>query len=645
MCGVTGIWDVNANRDELHRLVERMAEQLKHRGPNDAGTWVDADAGVGLGHRRLSIIDLSQAGHQPMVSKSGRYVLAYNGEVYNFRELRKELPVASQDFSGDSDTEILLAAIEAWGVERAIERFIGMFAFALWDRRERELVLVRDRLGIKPMYWSLIGGRLIFGSELKAMRAYGPWSPQINRDALAAFMRWNYVPAPHSIYSNVYKLAPGTLLRMRQGGEPDVRQWWNIHEVAHRAQSEPLALDDREAVDMLEAELGDAVDRRLVSDVPLGAFLSGGLDSSIVVALMQSRRHEPVKTFTIGFNDPNFDEAVHARAIAEHLGTEHTELYVDPDDARDVIPRLPLIYDEPFADSSQLPTFLVSEMTRKHVTVTLSGDGGDELFAGYARYHQAAAIWRQAGWIPSSLRRAGGRVIEAVPSVAWQAAACLLPTNRRPDRIAERARKLGTYLAQGDADAIYRRQHTHWVEPDTVVIDGHDRPGSLIESDLQDAFPDFVERMQLYDTATYLPDDILTKVDRASMAVNLEVRVPMLDHRVVRLAWSLPRHLRHRGRENKWLLRQVLSRHVPQHLFDRPKKGFSVPIARWLRGSLRDWAEHLLDENRLEQDGYFEPRPIRKAWEDFLAGRSAAQEPIWGVLMFQAWLDEWRPAA
>lgn len=640
MCGISGLIDLEASAETLQVTATEMSRKLIHRGPDDGGVWVDEEAGVGLSHRRLSIIDLSPAGHQPMVSSGGRFVISYNGEVYNYRELRRELSAAGHSFSGASDTEVVLTAIEAWGLDRALGRFVGMFVFALWDRRERELFLVRDRLGIKPIYWGHLGDRLVFGSELKALLAGGNASAEIDHDALTAYMRWNYVPAPQSIYRGIYKLPPGMLMRVRRGGEPTLQRWWDVRQIAGDAKANRCEVSDEEAVDLLDAHLGDAVEQRMISDVPLGAFLSGGIDSSTVVALMQARSDTPVRTFTIGFNEPGYNEAEYAREVAEHLGTEHTELYVSPDAARDVIPRLPQIYDEPFADSSQLPTFLVSEMTRRHVTVALSGDGGDELFAGYTRYKWADLVWRYTGSIPWPLRRIGGRTLEAVPAAVWNLGACVFPASRRPNRFAERARKLGGFLAERDADAIYRRQHTHWNAPESVVVQGREPRGLPWDAGLQDEFPDFVERMQLFDTSMYLPDDILTKVDRASMAVSLEVRVPMLDHRVVECAWSLPKNLKCRGGESKWLLRQVLSRYVPARLYARPKKGFSVPVARWLRGPLRDWAEELLAEDRLRRDGYLAPSPIRRAWKGFLSGRLAVQESLWGVLMFQAWLDE-----
>ncbi|MBH63956.1 MAG: asparagine synthase (glutamine-hydrolyzing) [Alphaproteobacteria bacterium] len=645
MCGIAGILNSGAGGDRLRSVVETMVESLVHRGPDDGGVWFDPAHGIGLGQRRLSIIDLSPAGHQPMHSANGRFAIVYNGEVYNYLQLRRELAAAGHQFVGDSDTEVVLTAILAWGLKSALDRFVGMFAFALWDRQEQELTLVRDRLGIKPIYWGQTEAGTIFASELKAIIACKDWTPEIDRDALAAYMRWNYVPAPHTIYRGIQKLLPGTLVRLHHSRGPVIEHWWDLREIVCKAQANPLQASDTEAADLLETQLGDAVEQRMVSDVPLGAFLSGGIDSSTIVALMQSRRSLPVKTFTIGFEEPGYDEAIHARCVAEHLGTDHTELYVDPEAARDVIPKLPQIYDEPFADSSQLPTYLVSEMTRQHVTVALSGDGGDELFAGYTRYRWADLVWRHAAGIPWPLRRLGGRALGAVPAVVWEIVSRMLPVPRRPDRVAERARKLGEFLSEPDADAIYRRQHAHWSSPNSIVLEAQEPRGLAWDESLRKQLPDFVERMQFIDAMTYLPDDILTKVDRASMAVGLEVRVPVLDHRVVELAWSLRADQRCRHGESKWLLRKVLSRHVPEQMFARPKKGFSVPIDRWLRGPLRDWAEALLAEDRLHSDGYFAVSPVRHAWSDFISGRLAFQEPIWGLLMFQAWLDDQRNTA
>ena len=639
MCGIAGLLKAGGGLDWLAETATAMAAALRHRGPDDSGVWTDAAAGVAFAHRRLSVIDLSPLGAQPMVSASGHYVIAFNGEVYNFRELRLELEASGAAFRGASDTEVVLAAIDAWGVDGALPRFIGMFAFALWDREARSLTLVRDRLGIKPLYWGRFGDLFVFGSELKALAACPGWTPEVDRDALVAYVRWNYVPSPQAIYRGVAKLEPGSVLTVRLGEEPRLRRFWDLRSIASEGSRAPLDAGDDEAEDELESLLRNAVQRRMVADVPVGAFLSGGTDSSLVVALMQAQQARPVHTFTIGFPDDNYNEAVHAMAVARHLGTHHTELYVEPRDAMDVIPDLPLVYDEPFADSSQLPTLLVSRMARRAVTVALSGDGGDELFAGYTRYHWAELVRRRFLGLPRPARRALAAAIDLPPGSFWEAAALLLPRGRRPLRVGERASKLAAFLREPNADAMYRRQHTHWDEPGGLVRGGTERYGLLYDQALRTEFPDFVTRMQFLDAVTYLPDDILTKVDRASMAVGLEARVPLLDHRVVEFAWRLPKHMKLRGGETKWLLRRILSRHVPPYLFERPKMGFSLPLAAWLRGPLRDWAETLLDERRLRDAGYFEETRIRAAWNGFLAGRTAAQEPLWGILMFEAWHD------
>jgi asparagine synthase (glutamine-hydrolysing) len=640
MCGIAGILDPKTGKAELASMAAGMANTLVHRGPNGGGAW--SDDGIGLAHRRLAIIDLSPAGSQPMVSARGRHVIVYNGEIYNFRELRLELEERGYRFTGDSDTEVMLSAFDEWGITAALERFIGMFAFAVWDRQKRELWLVRDRLGIKPLYWARQGSAIAFASELKSLRTWPGWAAEVDRDALSAYMRWNYIPSPHCIYRDAWKLPPGHLLRARAGADPVIERWWDLRRnIMERARS-PIDVDESEAARLLENQLLDAVGRRMVADVPLGAFLSGGIDSSTIVALMQAQRDTPVRTFTIGFDDPEYDEAHHARAVATHLGTDHTELRIDPNSTRDVIPRLPEIYDEPFADSSQIPTFLVSELTRKYVTVALSGDGGDELFAGYTRYHWADRVWRTSSRMPAAVRRAAGCFLSNVPAGVWESANQMLPLRRRMVRPAERARKLGAFLEESSIDAIYRRQHTHWNCPDEAVIGGFEPRNLAWDESVGEEIPGSIDRMQYLDTATYLPDDILTKVDRASMAVSLEVRVPMIDHRVLGLVWSLAGRDRWNRDSGKSLLRRVLYRHVPADLFSQPKKGFSVPIAQWLRGPLRNWAEDLLEEKRLRDGGFLRAEPIRKAWVSFLSGRNAAQESIWGVLMFQAWLDRWQ---
>lgn len=613
-----------------------MGNSLFHRGPDDGGTWCDAAAGIGLAHRRLSVVDLSPLGHQPMSSHSGRFVIAYNGEVYNFADLRVELEAAGCHFNGHSDTEVILEGCAAWGVEATARKLIGMYAFALWDRQDRTLWLVRDRLGIKPLYWGLFDGLLVFGSELKALTAHGGWRSEIDREALCAYMRHGYVPAPRSIWRGVRKLAPAGILMVQPGAAPVETTYWSAERVvtegiAHRDRQ---GMSDAEATERLDLLLRDAIGRHMVADVPLGAFLSGGYDSSTVVALMQAQSSRPVKTFSIGFHEKGYDEARHAKAVAAHLGTEHTELYVEPDHALKVVPRLPHWYDEPFADSSQIPTFIVSEMTRSHVTVALSGDGGDELFAGYNRYTLAGKLWKYVEPVPPGLRRLASRVLRGVAPGTWDR---LLSPLGQP-LIGDKLHKLGATLADS-SDALYRGLISQWHDPESVVRGGREPAGILHDAGLAARLPNFLDRMQFCDLVTYLPDDILTKVDRATMAVALEARVPLLDHRVVEFAWSLPQHLKQRGNQSKWLLRQVLYRYVPRDLMERPKMGFGVPIDAWLRGPLRDWAESLLDARRLEQEGFLNPAPIRAAWDQHLSGRRNRQYPLWTVLMFQSWLE------
>ncbi|HLV78789.1 MAG TPA: asparagine synthase (glutamine-hydrolyzing) [Chthonomonadaceae bacterium] len=648
MCGLTGFWERSGRggmEEALRATVARMTATLVHRGPDDSGTFVDALAGLALGFRRLAIVDLSPAGHQPMVSASGRYVIVYNGEVYNFARLRRELEGQGAAFRSRSDTEVILAAVEAWGVKRALQRFIGMFALALWDRQERVLTLARDPLGIKPLYYTCAGGTVLFGSELKALRAHPAFCPEIDRNALPLLLRFNYIPAPYSIYKNVYKLPPGTLLTAPAGAgdlaapEP----YWSAREVAERGVADPLACSEDEAVERLDALLRDAVGLQMVADVPLGVFLSGGIDSSTVAALMQAQSSRPIRTFSIGFAEAGYDEAQHARAVACHLGADHTELYVTPQEAMAVIPRLPALYDEPFADASQIPTFLVSQMARRHVTVSLSGDGGDELFAGYTRYFWARGLWRRIGRMPRSLRGATASVLAGVPPGAWDgmfaAAGAALPRRLRPCRPGDKLAKLAEVVGAGGPDALYLALVSHWKDPAALTPGAVEPPTPLTRQDGGPALPEFTQRMLYLDTISYLPDAILTKVDRASMGVSLEARVPLLDHRVVEFAWRVPLALKIKNEQGKWLLRQALYQYVPAALIERPKTGFAIPLDSWLRGPLRDWAEALLDEGRLRAEGFFAPAPIRARWTQHLAGRNNWQYYLWSVLMFQAWLE------
>ena len=641
MCGIAGFIAGRAQSaaPQLSNIAGSMNRSLQHRGPDDDGVWIDAEAGVALVHRRLSIVDLSMAGHEPMISADGRYVLVYNGEVYSHEEIRPSLIARGVSFRGHSDTEVILELIAAFGLDATLPRLIGMFALALWDRRERTLTLVRDRLGIKPVYWAKFGDLFLFGSELKALRAHPGWTPRIDRNAAASFMRLNYIPAPHTVYEGVHKLEPGTILALPWGGEPRIERFWDARKVAQAGLADPLRGSDRELTDELEALLTDAVGRRMIADVPLGAFLSGGTDSSTVVALMKAANVGPVKTFTIGFDVAGFDEAPHAAAVARHLGTDHTELMVTARQALDTIPQLPEWFDEPFADASQIPTHLVSAMTRRHVTVALSGDGGDELFAGYNRYRMARRFWRGMSLLPRGLRQKLAVVLTDISPDRWSRALSLLPA-RLPGQIGDKLHKAASVLALADGDAVYRRLVTHW-EPDQVMPGTSEPKGILWDHTLATEFPSLLDRMQLLDLVTYLPDDILTKVDRASMAVALEARVPLLDHRVVEFSWRLPQAMKMRGGKSKWLLRQVLYRHVPPELIDRPKMGFGVPLGEWLRGPLREWAETLLAENRLRDGGLFDAAHVRRHLAEHLSGHRNWQYLLWSVLMFEAWRERW----
>jgi len=644
MCGIAGILD--SSDPERCAPVQRMVSFIRYRGPDDSGVWCDQAVGLALGHARLSILDLSPDGHQPMVSASGRYVISYNGEVYNFAELRTELGQAGAKFRGHSDTEVILAAFEEWGIEKAVQRFVGMFAFALWDRAERQLTLVRDRLGEKPLYYGWQGETFLFGSELKALCAHPSWRGDINRGVLASYMRYGYVPLPHSIYLGICKLLPGTWLKISAddppGRMPVPITYWSAREVGMQ---EPLTdLSDAAATHALDSLLRQSVGRQMISDVPLGAFLSGGIDSSTIVALMQCQSSRPVRTFSIGFSESDYDEALHAKVVAAHLGTDHTELYLSAEEALGVIPRLPEIYDEPFGDSSQIPTHLVAVLARKHVTVALSGDGGDELFGGYNRYSWGRSIWSRIGPVPQGFRHGVGRMLTALSPAAWDCIGKLLPRRLRQPTLGDRIHKLASVIDVDGPDELYRRLVSQHREPGSLIVGADETP---IWADAEAAAfsrSDFTERMMFHDLVGYLTDDILTKVDRAAMAVSLETRVPLLDHHLIEFAWRLPLAMKIRDGQGKWLLRQVLYRYVPRELIDRPKQGFGIPLDAWLRGPLREWAEELLDEHRLRREGYMHPAPIRKKWDEHLSGKRNWQYWLWNVLMFQSWLSAKQPA-
>ena len=645
MCGIVGfIEGSEVRRSDRDAVARAMIASLQHRGPDDDGVWADDQAGVVFGHRRLSIVDLSAAGHQPMVSHDGRYVLTYNGEVYGYAALRAELQARGVRFTGHSDTEVLLESIAAFGVEATIPRLIGMFALAVWDRKDRTLKLVRDRLGIKPLYWGKFGNLFLFGSELKALRAHPGWTPRIDRGAIALYLRHSYIPAPRTIYEGVHKLEPGKILTLPWHGEPSVAAYWDAREVALQGMAKPLQASDSELADQLETLVIDAVRVRMITDVPFGALLSGGVDSSTVVALMQAANVGRVKTFTVGFDQTGYDESSHAEKIAKHLGTEHHTLSVSPRQALDVIPRLPDMYDEPFADSSQIPTFLISAMTRQHVTVALSGDGGDELFAGYNRYQAADRYANGIGGWPRPLRQTLGTALTALSPEQWDRMAPYLPSRLRVPQLGDKLYKFANLMQARGADDAYRSIISHWNPVE--IMPGTAEPRAIwSQKSVNDDFPNLVERMQFIDLVSYLPDDILTKVDRASMAIGLEARVPLLDHRLVEFAWALPRRAKLRDGTTKWLLRQVLYRHVPPTLVERPKMGFAIPLAEWLRGPLRDWAETLLGEQRLREAGLVDSGRVRTLWQEHIDGRRNHQHLLWDILMLEAWRERWEAPA
>jgi asparagine synthase (glutamine-hydrolysing) len=644
MCGIAGMvdWRAATSADALRSIGEAMIETVRHRGPDAGEVWVEAEGGVALGQRRLAIIDLSPGGAQPMHSADRRHVITFNGEIYNYRDIRRELEAAGRPMRSDSDTEVLLEACALWGVEGAIERTIGMFAFALWDRKTRTLVLARDRLGIKPLYYAASPERVLFASQLKAFRAAPFWKPTIDDDAVVGYLRHAYIAQPRTIYREAEKLAPGHILTLREGLARTPKCYWDLRGIAVAGQrrNDP-APDATEAVERLDALLRDSVKLRMIADVPLGAFLSGGIDSSTVVALMQAQSARPVKTFSIGFHESGYDEAGCAKKVAAHLGTDHTEFYVEPRHALDVIPNLPDWFDEPFADSSQIPTYLVSELTRKHVTVALSGDGGDELFAGYNRYLWTERLARAVSLVPRPLRGASAAALRALAPETWTRLCAFVPSSWRPALPGDKLHKIATLLDNPEPDAIYRRLVSQWERPDEIAAAGQEPHGPLWDATVARDFPDLVPRMQFLDMVSYLPDDILTKVDRATMAVGLEGRVPLLDHRVVAYSWSLPLGFKMRGGHGKWLLRRVLDRYVPMPLIDRPKMGFGVPIDVWLRGPLREWAEQLLSPSRLTSNGFVRVEPVRRAWREHLEGSRNWQYPLWTVLMLQAWRERW----
>jgi asparagine synthase (glutamine-hydrolysing) len=657
MCGITGIFG-NLRKDEFDHSIGSMTDVLTHRGPDDSGTWVDKENGIAFGHRRLSIIDLSLFGHQPMVSPCEQFVVIFNGEIYNHLELRVLLgDCGNQIWRGHSDTETLVTAFSQWGVEKTLDKLTGMFAIAVWDVQEKKLTLIRDRFGEKPLYYGWSNGVFLFGSELKALRQYKGFDNQIDRNVLSLYMQYMYVPNPYSIFENIYKLEPGCMLKIdvvafnqppkeapfapfeSQGFS--IVPWYSLSDVARNSQKN-LIKNEKEAIESLEQTLLESVRSQLITDVPLGAFLSGGIDSSIIVSLMQRASKTPVKTFTIGFEESAFNEATYAKRVSKHIGTDHYELYVTANDALKVVPDLPILYDEPFADSSQIPTYLISKLARQHVTVILSGDAGDELFGGYNRYLWGSRVWNKAKWVPPSLRSIMGNAVQKIPTSTWDLVGKSLPDKYKVSSMGDKAYRMAHRLKTvRSMDDVYHSLVTEGYKENSIVIsDAPELKSKLNSCDIVSGIEEFEQRMMLWDSSTYLPDDILTKVDRATMGVGLEARTPFLNHKVFELAWRMPLDINIKNGEGKWPVRQVLYKYVPKELVDRPKAGFAIPVGHWIRGPLREWAGDLLDETRIKNDGYFDPHKVKQLWRQHLSGEYDWTTRLWAILMFQSWLDE-----
>ncbi len=649
MCGIVGFWPGN-DESGLGDIIKKMNDSIVHRGPDDEGVWIDDNTHLAMGQRRLSIVDLSPAGHQPMISSTGRYVIVFNGEIYNYKDIRKEILdyySGSFSFKGTSDTEVMLEAFEIFGVELSVKKFVGMFAFALFDRKDKKLFIARDRIGEKPLYYGMIGNTFVFASEMKAIYAFPGFNMRIDRNALALYFRYCYIPAPFTISENIKKLMPGTIL-VYEGSTQKMTEpvpYWSFEEVAHNGIKEPFKGTETDAVLELEALIKTSISGQMIADVPVGAFLSGGIDSSLVVALMQSLSSKPVKTFTIGFNEQGYNEACEAKKIATHLGTEHTELYINPNEAMSVIYDMPHLYDEPFADSSQIPTFLVSKLARSKVTVSLSGDAGDELFGGYNRYFMTEMIWDRLKLIPSGTRKKMSGLFKKVSVENWDrmysVVKCCIPSKKRVRLFGDKVHKVSDILYNEDIFDLYNGLASLYKNTD-LLVKGSREPEVARDYYRKAAGLPNKELMMFIDSMMFLPDDILAKVDRASMGVSLESRVPFLDHRIVEFAWRLPIDYKIKNRQGKAILRKILYKYVPEELFERPKMGFAVPFGEWLKGPLKDWASELLDEKRIKEEGYLDSEIVKNIWNEHLSGVNNWRSILWSVLMFESWLREYK---
>ena len=648
MCGITGFISPHLSKDSFQKNIEFMTNKLEHRGPDDEGIWFDSNSGIALGHSRLSIIDLSIAGHQPMISECRRYYIVFNGEIYNHNSLRKELP-ESIKWQGHSDTETLLNAISKWGLKRTLRKIVGMFAFALWDRSKKKLTLVRDRLGEKPLYFGFKGKTMLFGSELKSIEAFPGTPLDVSRDSLEIYLRYGFVPAPYSIYKGIYKLSPGNFIEfsidnVKARTIPESSKYWSFASIVKKQQSKQFSGSEIDATNQLENLLKKSISGQLLGDVPLGAFLSSGIDSSTIVSLMQHQSSNPINTFTIGFKEFGYDESKSAKKISSYLGTKHCELFLTPNDALNIIPSLPRIYDEPFSDVSQIPTFLISQFASNNVKVCLSGDGGDELFCGYSRHIVAPRIWAILKNIPLKLRKIIANFIQKIPPSTWDnfyyTCEIFLPRYLRINFPGAKINKISDLIRYDTLYEIYLSLISSWSSPQEIILNKN--PNKEFEDSKFSNFKlkDMHHQIMFMDTLNYLPNDILVKIDRAAMASSLETRLPFLDHRVIEFAWRIPLHMKLKNNRSKWLLRQVLQNYLPENLIEGPKKGFSVPIAEWLRGPLKNWVNDLLDEKLISSQNYFSAKPIKIKWEEHLSGKQDWSKQLWTILMFQSWLQE-----